>query len=1011
MRKMNARKIGHRLAGLVLSALLPASMVIAPGSTVTVFADGESPEEIGYTDGLDSNPALEELAANMQSGNAVYDFLYREDSEGILFAPEDMAGISSYDLRDWNYVTPVRFQNPYGTCWGFAAIAASETSLLSSGLAAEDGYDAGTLDLSEKHLAYFATQPVDNPDHSEYGEGYQYKDGMSLQQKLNAGGVFLMATSLFSSGIGPNLEDRNYPQSSGMSGTMEDVLGYHGWYRSIEKKQTQVLKDGEGTGVWQWVDSNYSADDDWEIDHNYRFYQSYQLRESNCLPCPAETDDNGEYYYNPEGTRAIKSELLEGRGVSIGFRADSSMPNQEGGTKYISGNWAHYTYEQASASHGVTIVGWDDNYSRENFNEGHQPEYDGAWLVKNSWGSDEEVFPNNGYVHWGTVKTDENGDPVLDENGNEIHTGYFWLSYYDKSLDTPESFEFDRSNVDKVYYLSQYDLMPIDEMHGSESSYEVKMANVFHCDTQAVQLEQISCQTTRPGTTATYNIYLLPKDFTAPNDGMLAATLTRTYDYGGFHKESLDVPVKLQPNQTFSIEVILTVDDLYSMSLQCSNSKRYAEESGFPIWSNAVINEKTSFLSLNGSYKDLSDETLQRKLLGNEYDNLVMDNFSIKAYLTDAEEGQPLNDLELKINNNKNLTLNEEKNKNTLSVRLYGKSDVPAGEKVVWDCLEPEILEIAPDGNQDTLCRVTAKKAGAAHVTASMAGVGTSVCRIYISPPANEIISLETGSAGSRTLTVNFTDQREMGVSGYDVSYAPNGTGDRIVEFVGNDTNSIVLEDLEKGVQYQVSVRSVVELPDVTLKGEWGKAVLSDPIDPSVPVTGVKLDMTSATLAVGKNLQLNATVSPEDASEKTVTWKSSDTGVAKVDKNGKVTAKGAGTAKIVVTTKDGKKTASCKVKVVPKTPSPVTLANVKKGIKVSWKKDSSVSGYQIQYSTSSGFKAGNKKVTVKSAETTQKTLTGLQSKTRYYVRIRTYKTVDGKNYYSSWSSKKSIKTA
>ncbi|MBR3737820.1 MAG: leucine-rich repeat protein, partial [Eubacterium sp.] len=81
-----------------------------------------------------------------------------------------------------------------------------------------------------------------------------------------------------------------------------------------------------------------------------------------------------------------------------------------------------------------------------------------------------------------------------------------------------------------------------------------------------------------------------------------------------------------------------------------------------------------------------------------------------------------------------------------------------------------------------------------------------------------------------------------------------------------------------------------------------------------------------------------------------------------------------------------------------------------KQLKVSWKKQtSSTTGYQIQYSTSSKFKSA-KTVTIKKNKTTSVTIKKLKSKKKYYVRIRTYKTVDGKKYYSSWSSAKSVTT-
>ena len=88
---------------------------------------------------------------------------------------------------------------------------------------------------------------------------------------------------------------------------------------------------------------------------------------------------------------------------------------------------------------------------------------------------------------------------------------------------------------------------------------------------------------------------------------------------------------------------------------------------------------------------------------------------------------------------------------------------------------------------------------------------------------------------------------------------------------------------------------------------------------PAVAVTGVTLDQEEATLPVGETLQLTATVQPEDATDKTVTWQSSNTGVATVDANGKVTAKKTGSTTITVTTKDGAKTATCKITVVAAT--------------------------------------------------------------------------------------------
>ena len=84
------------------------------------------------------------------------------------------------------------------------------------------------------------------------------------------------------------------------------------------------------------------------------------------------------------------------------------------------------------------------------------------------------------------------------------------------------------------------------------------------------------------------------------------------------------------------------------------------------------------------------------------------------------------------------------------------------------------------------------------------------------------------------------------------------------------------------------------------------------------------------------------------------------------------------------------------------------IKRLKKSLKVTWTKVKRVSGYQIQYSTSSKFKKA-KKIMIKNAKITSKTIKKLKVKKKYYVRIRTYITVNGKKKYSSWSKKKSQK--
>ncbi len=146
-----------------------------------------------------------------------------------------------------------------------------------------------------------------------------------------------------------------------------------------------------------------------------------------------------------------------------------------------------------------------------------------------------------------------------------------------------------------------------------------------------------------------------------------------------------------------------------------------------------------------------------------------------------------------------------------------------------------------------------------------------------------------------------------------------------------------------------------------------------------------------------------------------MTYKSSNTKVATVSSAGKVTIKGVGKATITINaaadeTYMAADAVKVTVKVNPKgtTISKVTAAS--KGFKVTWKKQATqTTGYQIRYSLKSSM-ANSTTVTISKTTTVSKKVTKLKAKKKYYVQVRTYKTVSGTKYYSKWSAKKSTTT-
>lgn len=98
-------------------------------------------------------------------------------------------------------------------------------------------------------------------------------------------------------------------------------------------------------------------------------------------------------------------------------------------------------------------------------------------------------------------------------------------------------------------------------------------------------------------------------------------------------------------------------------------------------------------------------------------------------------------------------------------------------------------------------------------------------------------------------------------------------------------------------------------------------------------------------------------------------------------------------------------------KIVPKGTSISKLKAAKKAFTVTWKKQATqTSGYQIQCATDSGFTKNRKTVTISNTKTTSQKISNLKGGKKYYVRVRTYKKVNGEKYYSTWSEVKTVKT-
>lgn len=183
-----------------------------------------------------------------------------------------------------------------------------------------------------------------------------------------------------------------------------------------------------------------------------------------------------------------------------------------------------------------------------------------------------------------------------------------------------------------------------------------------------------------------------------------------------------------------------------------------------------------------------------------------------------------------------------------------------------------------------------------------------------------------------------------------------------------------------------------------------------DSQNPSTTNNLKKQKITKISSTYKKSVGQSFTLKPKAKGK--ITYKTGNKKVATVNSKGKVTVKGTGKATITVTAKATSTYSKCVKKItvygVPKKPEMKKLTAGKKKFTVQWKKDKKADGYQVQYSTDKKFKKNVKSVNV-SKKSTKAIVKKLKKRKTYRVRVRSYKKINGKKYYSGWGKVKSVK--
>lgn len=213
-----------------------------------------------------------------------------------------------------------------------------------------------------------------------------------------------------------------------------------------------------------------------------------------------------------------------------------------------------------------------------------------------------------------------------------------------------------------------------------------------------------------------------------------------------------------------------------------------------------------------------------------------------------------------------------------------------------WSSSDSKVVKVSSSG------KLTAVNPGSAVITVkSKQGGKTAKCTVKVT------------TVKAKSIELNKTSVKLGKGSSYQLkaTVLPSNATSKSVKWSSSNPEAVSVSS--KGLIKALKSNSSAV---ITCKTADGKITATCKVKVSrVKVTGVKLNKTSASLAVGKTVQLFAAVSPSTASVKTVTWSSSNKSVATVDSNGLVKAKSGGKATIYCKTKDGEYVAACKITV------------------------------------------------------------------------------------------------
>lgn len=710
------------------------------------------------------------------------------ESENDIDADRSVSYPAKFDPRPAG-VSGARHQY-LGSCWAYSALAAAESNLI------KKGYTDSSIDLSEFQLIYFMNHENIDP------LGNYTKDtkdsGKTMTELFNQGGSPKAAVSFLSKWTGPVLESQ--------APVIRTALPGGGWVDEEDQMNAVVLGQElcADSSQWHFKGAKYC---DYDVDHI----------------------DN------------IKELITNYGGVSMCYYDDGKHYSY---TCPGEGEDANYYFAyKAAANHAVEIVGWDDNYSKENFKHAGTeklPEADGAWLVKNSWA---EVRIPDPYVYNEAYKS----------------SGYFWLSYYDKTI--CEIIAVDYDSKDTYANMYAYDGGNMVNLSGNKGTHFLNIYEAKAYGTGSV--EKIDGVMTYLAANMPYTLTI----YTNPvvENGKLhysgkSKPVTGSSDYQGFYTIDLkDQNIYIPDGQTYGICI--------------ETAKAKTDEGASPVGNGGYYQEPGQTYT-GYSLNDLADNT-----------DLPCDKIGAPCLrgLTNKASG---------------IVLSESVSLETNSLSLKeGKTAT-----VVVD-------EVLPENTTNKTCSFSSTDESVATVdeTGKVTAVGYGECDIVVT--AYDGMSSDTCHVTVYCTGLSLADQQLLvnRVCTIDPVYKNGYKGITSDQFTweSSDPDTATVDSMGRVTAHAtgtVTITASIKDPVLT-SNRLVKA--SCKVTIGRMAESIKTDADTVTLYEGETHQITAEVLPSDTTDKGLTYSCIRESIAKVSATGLITAVSEGTTTVTLTAMDG----------------------------------------------------------------------------------------------------------